>query len=331
MNIMLTGATGFIGSELVTKLCEQGNCLHVLCRSSSNAEHLIKPNIKLFRGDILDPQSIAKCMDGCEQIYHLAAYAKNYAKSPSTFFKYNEDAVRTILSLSLKHKVKKILVMSTSMTFGPSNNYPVNEKSTRTMQPLTFYEASKIRAEKTISAFLGKGLEIITVNPTRLFGPGLITEGNSVTKMIQLYLSGKFRLILGSGNAIGNYAFISDVVDGCINAMNKGRDAEKYILGGENLSYNKFFYVVRELSRKKYRMIHVPVKAGLLLGSIEELLSKISNHYPQITPAWVRTFALDWAFSSEKAISEIDYRITPFNKALSETLSWIYLNNKNGR
>ena len=78
-------------------------------------------------------------------------------------------------------------------------------------------------------------------------------------------------------------------------------------------------------------MIHVPVKAGLLLGEAEELLAKISNHYPKITPDWVKTFALDWAFSSDKAVDEIEYRITPFANALSETLSWIYLNNKNGR
>jgi nucleoside-diphosphate-sugar epimerase len=331
MKIMITGATGFIGSELIKKLTDQGNYIHALCRSSSNVEHLLKPNIKLFLGDILDQQSIANCMDGCEQIYHLAAYAKNYAKSPNTFFDSNNNAVRMILNLALEKKVKKVLVMSTSMTFGPSNHHAVNEDSTRSIQPLTFYEASKIEAEKTVSDFLGKGLEIVIVNPTRLFGPGLITEGNSVTKMIQLYLSGKFRLILGDGNSVGNYAFISDVVDGCINAMNKGRDGARYILGGENLSYNQFFAGLKDLSGKKYRMIHVPVKAGLLLGEAEELLAKISNHYPKITPDWVKTFALDWAFSSDKAVDEIEYRITPFTNALSETLSWIYLNNKNGR
>ena len=190
-------------------------------------------------------------MDGCEQVYHLAAYAKNYAKSPNTFFDSNNNAVRMILSLALEKKVRKVLVMSTSMTFGPSNHHAVNEESIRSTQPLTLYEASKIEAEKTVSDFLGKGLEIVIVNPTRLFGPGLITEGNSVTKMIQLYLNGKFRLILGDGNSVGNYAFISDVVDGCINAMNKGRDGEKYILGGENLSYNQFFAGLERSFREK--------------------------------------------------------------------------------
>jgi nucleoside-diphosphate-sugar epimerase len=327
MKIMVTGATGFIGSELIKKLANQGNTIHALCRTSSKAEHLLKPGIKIFRGDILDYKSIEECMEGCEQVYHLAAYARNYAKNPKTFFDYNNDGVRMILTSALKKKVKKVLVMSTSLTFGPSNLHPVTERSNRSVEPFTDYEASKMEAEKTVSEFLGKGLEIVIVNPTRLFGPGLITEGNSVTKMIKLYLGGKFRLILGDGNAIGNYAFISDVVNGCIGAMCNGRDGEKYILGGENLSFNQFFSCVSKISGKKYRMIRIPVKAGLMFGKIEETLAKISNHYPQITPKWVKTFAINWSFSNDKAIREIDYQVTSFEIALEKTLSWIYSNN----
>lgn len=323
MKTIITGATGFIGNRLVEKLCTGENTIHALCRSTSDKSRLTHPHIKIFNGDILDKSSIEEAMQGCENVYHLAAYARNWAKNPEVFFEYNTNGLKNILDSALKLNIKRVLFTSSSVVFGNSNGAPADENNPRSLPPLTTYEASKLKAEDIINEYLNKGLEIVTVYPTRLFGPGVLAESNSVTMMIDLYLKGKWRMILGNGETSGNYAFIDDVADGMINAMKLSKSGERYILGGENLSFNKLFSLVAEKSEKNYRMIHIPKSLALKFSKIEEARTKISKHYPLITPGWVKTFCLNWDFTNEKAIKEINYKITPFKKALEITLSWL--------
>jgi nucleoside-diphosphate-sugar epimerase len=328
MKTMVTGATGFIGNKLVKKLCDGGNIVHALCRSTSDKSKLTHPNIKIFKGDILDKASIEEAMHGCETVYHLAAYARNWAKNPNVFFEYNNNGLINILDSALKFDVKRVLFTSSSVVFGNSNGSPADENNLRSLPPLTTYEASKLKAENVVEEYLKLGLEIVIVYPTRLFGPGILAESNSVTMMIDLYLKGKWRLILGNGEASGNYVFVDDVASGMINALTFSKNGEQYILGGENLSYNKFFSLVAEKSGKKYRMLHVPPKLALTFSKLEETRAKIFNHYPLISSGWVKTFCLDWNFSCNKAINEINYKITPFEKALELTLSWLSSNER---
>lgn len=327
MKIMLTGATGFIGSNLFKKINKTENQINVLCHDNSEIIS-DNSNVNIFWGDIKNIQSVEKCMQGCDQVYHLAAYARGWAKDKSLFFEANTRAVENILDSAIKLRVKRVLFVSTGLTFGPSNLHSNDESTTRFLPPFTVYEASKIEAENIVTTYLDKGLDVITVHPTRPFGPGVISEANAVVKMIDLYLTGKFRFKLGNGQAMGNYVFVEDVAAGCIKAMNRGRSGEKYILGGENVSYNQLFETISELAGKKYHMWPIPESVALAFGYIEEFLGKTTNHQPFITSGWIRTFAKDWSFSCNKAIREIDYKITPFKLALQKTIEWLEMNNK---
>ena len=130
-------------------------------------------------------------------------------------------------------------------------------------------------------------------------------------------------MILADGRAVGNYAFVEDVVRGHWLALQKGQPGEKYILGGESLSYNQFFEILAEFSGRYYRLIHVPVWMALAFSRIEGLLANGLGLYPLITPQWVRVFIKDWDFTSRKAEKELGYRITPFREAMRKTLNWI--------
>jgi farnesol dehydrogenase len=262
-------------------------------------------------------------VDGCDYVFHLAGYAKNWAKNPQTFSKVNVTGTKNVLSASLKAKVKKVVVTSSSMTFSSSDGKPRKESEQRAEDFYCDYERTKFQAEQLISDYVKSGLPVVIVNPTRVFGPGLLTEGNATTKMIQLYLQGKWRLILSDGSAVGNYVFIEDVVQGLWLALKRGRAGEKYILGGDNLSYNMFFALVGDASQVHHRMIHVPFRLALGVSNALRLLAKWFGIYPLITPDWVRLFVADWAFSSEKAQQELGYRITPFREALQKTLGWL--------
>jgi farnesol dehydrogenase len=329
MPTFITGATGFIGNKLTHRLVESGEIVHALVRKTSDISILQHPNIKIFSGDVTNLPEVEAAMKGCKYVYHLAAYARSYAKDNQEYFRINVDGTKNICKVAKAYNVKKAVITSSVVTFGPTGREPVDETIKRDESKFyTIYEHSKYVAEKAVVEFIKQGLPATIVNPTRIFGPGLMNESNSVTLMIQMYLKGKMRTILGNGNGIGNYGFVDDVVKGHILAMEKGRIDEKYILGGDNVSYNEFFNVIDEVSGKKYFQFKIPTQVALLFGQVERLRGKLFNSYPLITPDWVKTFALDWVYSVKKAETELGYTYTPIKEALRITIKW--LNNLGG-
>ncbi|MCK4417508.1 MAG: SDR family oxidoreductase [Candidatus Latescibacteria bacterium] len=323
MKLLVTGATGFIGSNLTRFLCSRGYVVRALCRPTSNINVLSDTTVQIYRGDVLDISSVKRAVDGCDYVFHLASYAKNWAKNPQAFFEVNVIGTKNVLEASKQANVKKVVVTSSCMTFGTSKGEPRKESDRRSMDFFSEYESTKSYAEEIVLEFVRNGLPVVIVNPTRVFGPGLLTEGNSVTKMIELYLQGKWRLILADGSAVGNYAFVEDVVLGHWLALQQGCLGERYILGGENLTYNAFFDTLAQISQRHNTMIHVPVWLALAFSHIEVLLARGFGIYPLITPRWISIFSADWVFSSKKAQTELGYRITSFREALQKTLVWL--------
>jgi len=323
MAVFVSGASGFIGARLVDRLIENGEDVHILCRPTADLSLVNLGKVKRCSGDILDAKSVSAAMEGCDRAYHIAGYARNWAKDPSTFFKVNVDGTKNVLEAAKQHGVKKTVVTSTSVTLGPSNGVVTRETTKRTIPSFTTYESSKISTEEAVDRYVAAGQDVVLVNPTRVFGPGALTEGNSLTIMIQLYLKGRFRFILGNGEGMGNYAFVDDIVDGHLRAMERGKSGERYILGGENLSYNAFFDLVSNIAGKKYRMLRMPAPLAIGYSYLEQWRATYLFGYPQITPDWVRTFLADWAFSCEKAEKDLGYRITPAKEALKTTIDWL--------
>lgn len=323
MSILVTGATGFIGTQLVKLLTRRGETVKILCRPSSDVSMLNEQNIQICRGDVLDSASVERALPGCKRLFHLAAYARVWSKNPQTFLEINVRGMKNVLEAALKAEVERVVLTSTSVTLGPSEDQAVNETTKRKADFFTEYERTKFIAEQEALQYVAKGLDLVMVNPTRVFGPGLLNESNSVTKMIYLYLTGKWRWILGNGKRVGNYAFVNDVVQGHLLAMQAGRTGEKYILGGENISYNDFFQFLTNFSRRKYKLFHIPSAVALTFAELEKLKASWFGKTPLITPGWIKTFLLDWAFSSAKAQRQLGYTITPLRQALETTVSWL--------
>ena len=323
MKILITGATGYVGSKLALRLADEGHTVHALCRSKSKALSLEHKNIKLFEGNILNKKSIEDAMKSCEQVYHLAVYGSVWAKNPQTYFDVNIQGTINVLNTAFVSGVRKIVYTSTAGTYGPSTGSLTTEKSIRTIDFFTEYESSKFIAEEKVQHYVRKGLNVVIVNPSRVYGPGLLNESNSVTKLIRLYIEGRWHLIPGNGETIGNYVFIDDVVNGHILAMSKGQTGEKYILGGENVSYNEFFDTLTKVSGKKYRLYKTPLFLMLGFAKLQELLAGSFNRPPLITPKWVKRYLYDWALSSQKAQRELGYEITPLEKGMAQTIKWL--------
>jgi nucleoside-diphosphate-sugar epimerase len=329
MNILITGATGFIGTRLTLKLAEEGHVVHALYRSEEKARAIVHPNVSLFKGDITDYYSIENAVRSCEVIFHMAAYARVWAKDAATFNRINVQGTVNVLDAAQKEGVRKIVFTSTAGVLGPSNGERVTEDTQRQIDYFNEYEITKALAEEKVLEYIRKGLEIVIVNPTRVYGPGIISGSNGVTKMIKLYSEGKFRWIPGNGESIGNYVYVDDVVEGHILALEEGRSGERYILGGYNVSFNGFFELLAKVSGRKLRMMKLSLPFMLGIAYLFRLRTKALGIPPLITSAWVKRYLYNWDISSAKALEELNYQITPLDEGFQKTLHWLKSNEEN--
>ncbi len=324
MKIFLTGGSGFIGSRLAERLIYEKYEVTLLLRNPDRDLWFDRNRVKIIKGDLFDKDLLTEGMKGCELVFHLAAYTKPWSKDPSLPYRINVTGTVNILEAALKAGVKRVVLTSSCGTLGYSDNgSAVNELTVRSMPLTTLYEKTKAEAENKALEFCTRGLDVIIVNPSRLYGPGFLTSGNSLTRIIRAYLKGTWRIVPGKGDAIGNYVFIDDVVDGHLKAALMGVSGEKYILGGENLSFSTLFNILGEESGKERRMIHLPLSIIRTVIKIIRIGSRIYGTSPVITEEWIDKYMKDAIVSSEKAVSRLGYKITPFRSGARKTIDWL--------
>lgn len=324
MNVFITGATGFIGRHLALKLVHQGHFVHALARPGSDTGVLEGAGIRVFRGDLLDPDSIAAAMKDCAQVYHLAGFARAWHRDRATFYRINVGGTRNVLNVALEQGITKAVAVSTAGVLPPSlNGSPVNEDSQRNQRLYTEYERTKSEAEELTRNYARKGLPVVIVNPTKVFGPGPVDESNSATLMIRDYLKGTWKIIPGNGNGVMDYVYVEDVAQGIMLAMEKGRIGEQYILGGEPVSYHRFFNTVAGYTGRPRRLFRLPVSCIMTFAALEAMRAKLFGRKPLITPEWVRKIPFDWSKDSGKACRELGYTARPFEEAVKLTAGWL--------
>ncbi|MDP2335296.1 MAG: SDR family oxidoreductase [Bacteroidota bacterium] len=326
MKCFVTGANGFIGSRLVEKLSAEGHEVYCLIRSPEKFVALKGEHIHPVFGDLDNSSALLQGSKGCEVVYHLAAFAKPWPEDANLSYKINVEGTINLFEACLKNKVKKLIFTSSAAVFGPSDGQITDENAIRNTPFFNDYESTKAMAEKFALEFVSKGLPVVIVNPTRVFGPGPINESNSITRIIKLYQKGLWHIIPGNGTKIGNYVYIDDVIEGHLLAAKKGKSGERYILGGENLTFDQLFQSVSIITGKTRLLFHIPVWFMIILARIMELFARITGIPPLITPQWIRKYLHHWNLSSEKAIRHLGYKITPFEVGIMKTTTW--LNNK---
>lgn len=323
--IFLTGATGYVGEQLAHKLVQTGNTVHLLVRNKEKARQMFPDDacFKIFEGDILEKQQIRKAMEGCEQVYHLAAHAKVWDKDKDAFVKMNVEGTKNVLDCCLLHKIEKVVITSTAGVLGPSLNGEMVDENAQSAVPYsTEYERTKALAEEEAKKYLDK-LAIVTLNPTRIYGAGQRSQSNAVTMLLEKYWQGKWRIMPGDGKRIGNYVYIDDVVAGHIAAMQRGRTGERYILGGENVSYQELFDLFAEVTGKKLTLFKMPISVMMTFAQMQMLKTKLTGKPPLITPNFVKKYLYDWRVSTEKSQKELGLSITPLRIGLEKTFEYL--------
>lgn len=324
MKCFITGANGFIGSRLTARLLADGHEVTCLVRSPEKALLFGGLSPDYVIGDLYTTNILREGMRGCDWVFHLAAYAKPWSKDKSMPYRINVQGTVNVLEAALQECVSRVIFTSSGAVIGPSDGHGTSCEETRRIVPFyNEYEETKALAEEKAKEYTGRGLETIIVMPTRVFGPGPLTESNAVTKMLRGYQRGTWRILPGDGTRTGNYVLVDDVVNGHILAAEKGISGERYILGGTNISFKGLFEAFAKATGKKRILIPLPVNLMIAAANLMEFQEKITGIPPPITSPWVKKYLDHWSLSSEKAVKQLGYSITPLDEAVNLTLQWI--------
>ena len=273
-------------------------------------------NIELAKGDIRDEHFLPKAFQGCDGVFHVAAFAKPWAKHPEIYYEVNEIGTDKVCQAALSAGVRRLVYTASAGIHGPQQNGLINEAT----WPSTYhtdYEQSKYNGMQRALSHVVNGLEVVVVSPARVYAAGDAVNSNVPVRMMQMYLNNGFGVVPASGTGIGSYVFMSDIVNGHLLAMRKGVSGEEYLLGGDNLSYLQFFDVLKEVSGKSRPVIRVPYPISLGIGKINLWAANNLGIAPTITTPWVRRYLKDWGVDSSKII-QLGYEVTSLKSGIEK-------------
>lgn len=321
--ILVTGASGFIGRKLSFRLAQEGYHVIAFCRNSSQL--ILHPNIEIIKGDILDLESLKAAMKDCKVVFHTAALAKMWSKNKRDFYDVNVVGTRNVCLAAIHHQVSKLIYTSSCGVLGPTLHSPMTENDPRIVGFPIEYERTKYLAELEADKF-SDDLAIVTLRPSRVYGDGPITGSNTVSRMIDAYIRGKWKFVPGKGVSIANYVFVDDVVEGHVAAMKKIEQSEKFILGGDDVSFKQFFDTLTDISGVRHKLYEIPISLVEWYGRLQSVKTNIFGTEPQILPEFAERLKYNQKYSSQKAIDYLDYKITPFKEGMKTTVDFIINN-----
>ncbi len=320
MKTLVTGATGFIGTNLVRKLVEQGESVRILRREWSNMAGLEGLPIEEYIGNVRDFDSVQRAVKGCTRVYHLAALLKIAPFERERFHQTNVRGSDNIARAALEEGVEKMVYTSTigAVGYGTSEN-PATEETQFNLGHFKLpYIDTKREGEEIILEYCKKGLPAVVVNPGYVFGPWDKRPG--LNKFFELAVRGKLWFYIGGGLSVVD---VDDVVQGHLLAMEKGRIGERYILSNQNMTYREFLSLVNQFLDRKPPKFKIPYPLLLMLGYFGDGLGKVFRFNPQMSARVARFTKITHYVSSEKAMRELGYTTTPLAESFRKTFDWL--------
>ena len=324
MKIFLTGATGYVGHQLALKLANENHTVISLVRNLNSDKIPSHNNIISVKGDICDYQSVKKGIEGCDYVFHAAAYTNLKCKKLDNFYDANVLGTKNILKASLKHQIKKVIYTSTLAVHGPSyKSIPITENQPRLTSYSNDYELTKAISEELVFTYIKKGLSCAILNVSRVYGPGLKTFTNGVNTLILKIARNDFLVVPSKLDITTNYVFIDDVVHAHILAMEKANSSGKYIIGGENVSYERLFGAIKKITKSKIKIIKVNYGFIKMSFSFVNLIKRLLGAQSGITTKVLDSLFVNRVASSMKALNDLGYQVTSLNQGLMTTITHI--------
>ncbi len=317
-NVLITGGTGFIGSNLAEALLKEGCQVRILRRDNSDLRAVKGLNIEHYIGDILDNNSLRKAMDGCDTVFHTAAIVAMWKKKGTEQKDVNVLGTKNVAEAALETGVNKFVHTSSIAALGYRTDGKLSDETTAfNWSPKLTYKYSKHLAELEILKAIEKGLPAVIVNPAVVIGPkDYRFHGGSLIKrvsggLVPFYIDGGINIV-----------YIDDVVFGHIQAAKVGKIGERYILGGTNLTIKEAFQQVADVVGVNPPIFKAPTILVKSAAKIFDLISSVTGKKPFISSDLIASIGINFWLNSEKADRELGYKITPFTEAVKKTHGW---------
>lgn len=326
MKILVTGATGFIGSWMCKKLSNEGHQIKVLVRPNSDLTELKAVEHSVAQGDITNLDSLIEASKDVDSIFHLAGLVGYSKQARTAMEKVNVTGTENIVKACIKNNIEKMLYFSSVVAIGSSytKDQVLNENSPYQISNLNlgYFETKKRAEEIVVKAYKDQKLQPIIVNPTTVYGPGDSKKGSRKTQL--KVARGKFPFYSSGGV---NVVSVSEVIEASYKAfMGAAVPGERHILAGENITIKQLFSLIAKQAGVKPPAIYLPNSIVHTVGKLGDYLESIGRSGPLNSEnAWTATM-YHW-FDSTKAQKKLGLTVVPAEECIKQSVDWMRENN----
>ncbi len=319
--ILVTGATGFVGSAVVRLLLGRGDAVRVLARPGSDRSNLHGLDVDIAEGDLVQPETLKNAVQGCTGLFHVAADYRLWTRYPEQMLKANVEGTRSILRAGADAGISRMVYTSSVATLGIVKGGSGDEQTPVTYGDMIgIYKQSKFLAEQAAQDLIdNEEVPAVIVNPSTPIGPRDI-KPTPTGRMIVEAAAGRMPAFVDTGL---NIAHVDDVAKGHLLAFDKGELGQRYVLGGENMELSAILAEVARITGRKPPTVKIPHNLILPLGYIAETWTRLTGgSEPFVTVDGIRMARKKMFFSSAKAEHELGYTARPATDALEDAIRW---------
>jgi nucleoside-diphosphate-sugar epimerase len=314
----VTGATGFVGLNLVDLLLAQGWRVIALHRPGSERRYLRRLPAELAVGDVTDAASARRAMpQNVDAVFHVAGDTGLWSRNNAAQNRVNVDGTRYVVGAALERRARRFVHTSTISVYGLQNGH-IDEHSPQlgAVSPVN-YQRSKYLAEEAVRAGLARGLDAVIVNPGAIIGP---YDTRNYARVVTLVAAGKL-----PGVPPGSLSFchVREVAQAHLAACERGRRGENYLLAGTDA---RVFDLVREIGAALGKPVPrrtTPAWVLRVLGALGALQGRLTGREPALTPEAARMVTRSVSCDSAKAIRELGYRTVPLGEMVRDSVAWL--------
>ena len=311
--VLVTGATGLVGSTLTRQLVERDARVRILRRQHSRLDLLsdIEHRIEHFFGDVAEPESLPEAFEGVTHVYHVAAAIEGRGVDTATLRAVNVGGTRHVVDAALRAGVQRLVHTSSMAAFGrPESAQEAVLDETAEWTASRFnssYAESKYLAELEVQRGIAEGLDAVIVNPALVFGAG--RAGENTVQIVQRVRDERLPGIPEGGT---NVVDVRDVAHGHVLAMERGKTGRRYFLGSENLLWRDIIETLAgALGAEPPRRV-VPLWQALALGTVNEWTARLTGRAPLLTRARAQQVSARFWYSNRRAVEELGCTFRPF-------------------
>ncbi|MGB6444322.1 MAG: hopanoid-associated sugar epimerase [Xanthobacteraceae bacterium] len=323
--ILVTGASGFVGSAVARQLLQAGESVRVLVRATSSRVNIADPKLDIVQGDLRNAPSLDRAMQNVRVLFHVAADYRLWARDDNEIIRTNVEGTRALMEAAIRAGVERIVYTSSVATLkAQPDGTPSDETSKLEPQSAVgAYKYSKVVAERLVEQMVAeRKLPAVIVNPSTPIGPGDVRP-TPTGRIIVEAAAGRMPGFVDTGL---NLVHVEDVAAGHIAAWRKGRIGERYILGGQDVLLGDMLAeIARQIGRAPPKL-RIPRRLIFPIAYGAEAIAYLTGKEPFVTTTGLKLAKDLMFFTSAKAERELGYRARPYGQAIADAIAWFRQN-----